>query len=765
MRLTFLKDSLLGRGIKWEDATIAQQKIIPMSVSSVRYYAGLLFGERIKDGYSQTYRRFEALVDKYNMINFCCVIRGIFGIAKLPPSIDPFFPSGVDTRCVFNHDGSSVFLLDPERIKDTLVAPSGTISKMKRKGFGPSSTKASGEAHCTPRSLQYNMLVNADGSFIGVCFVIRDSSFPSEGSQFHDLSDGIFVLLVHTLVTAWIIDEILMKSWCEPLVDKFVADLKVKDAKTTLIPTSFHDLGHKIPLGDGSSSVMPVIVSLDSEDDLPPFGDEEPQLSKDKPTAATAAAAPKFPPAKKPKKEPEPISNYRVIIFFDGKQEQVNICQFWFSKDKELAKSNGSCSMIVQALDKCTGFETFRRNMESDEMRRIWSADTSPAMSPLMMHLNNILSGTTGFGSGMALNSRRTYVYAFRLIPKYLSESFTPAVIRAGWAKAFILPFDQRGALTLNDVSAKKDVNEDLVLARDMDALYRFIETKGYPEVMKTGSVTDATMEMECGAIVGRPPARGSSLPVIPSLTVVASAVVASAPSQEDNVVTFSTQSTLQKCNSSRVKELQNAAVPKAPTPLEEMPLNQRRFTWVTHPVSQEDRKTQYIKKMREEVEKNERKIKKDQKKALEQSKPQASKSALPQYQSNHCMMSIVPLSSQPVPNIFHDAARSKDDVGWWLCQTCYLWMCPTCNVEYKEKHQNFHTISKAQNVPVTAVQAITSHESAVTAAKSNNDAPMIASILHTESPAGSVLPSAQKTKGTRKPRPKKPRVEEDSKL
>ena len=114
-----------------------------MSKTSVRFYADKLFGDRIKDGYSQTYRRFEALQDKYNMINFCCVIRAIFGIETLPPGIDPFFPPNVDPRCVFNHDGSSVFLLDPERIKSVIVAPSGAVSKMKKKGFGPSTTKAS----------------------------------------------------------------------------------------------------------------------------------------------------------------------------------------------------------------------------------------------------------------------------------------------------------------------------------------------------------------------------------------------------------------------------------------------------------------------------------------------------------------------------------------------------------------------------------------------------------------------------------------------
>ena len=754
MRLTFLKDSLLGRGIKWEDATVAQQTIIPMSVSSVRFYADKLFGDRIKDGYSQTYRRYEALVDKYNMINFCCVIRGIFGIETLPAGIDPFFPSGVDLRTAFNHDGSSVFLLDPERISDTLVAPSGSIAKMKSKGFGPSSTKASGEAHCTPRSLQYNMLVNAAGSFIGVCFVIRDSSFPVAGYQLNDLSDGIFVLLIHTDVTAWVVDEILMKSWMEPLIDKFVADLKVKDARTTVIPTAFHDLGHSIPMGDGSAS-MPVLVSLDSEDDLPPLAeedDEEPQLPKGKPTATAAARG--IPPAKKTKKEPVPISNYRIVIFFDGKQEQVNVCQFWLGKDKQCAKSNGSCSMIVQALDKCSGFATFRKLMESLEIRRIWASDTAPSASPLMIHLNNILSGSTGFGNGMAPNSRRTYVYAFRLIPKYLSEAFTPSVIREGWAKAFIFPFNQRGALTLNDVSTIKNGNEVLT-SKDMDGLYRFIEKIGYAEVMQTGGVTDATMETHCGAIVGRPPSRGSSLPVTEEMPPpIPVTVVAAAPLEEDMTVTFSTQSTLQKCNSSLVKELQNATIPKAKTPLEEMPLNQWRFTWVTHPECQEDRKTQYIKKMREEYEKDQRRIKKDQKKLEQQDKPQASKSAPPQVQSNRCMFFQL-----------HDVGRSKDSVGWWLCQTCYSWMCPSCTVEFKERHQTLHAISaQAQKVP--AAQAVTSHESAV-AAKSN-DAPIIPSILHNESTADSVLPSTEKLpskRGPYKPRSKKPREEEESTL
>ena len=185
--------------------------------------------------------------------------------------------------------------------------------------------------------------------------------------------------------------------------------------------------------------------------------------------------------------------------------------------------------MIVQALDKSDGFANFRRLLEGAEMKRVWAANTMPAFSPLMTKLENILSGRTGYGTGMALNSRRTYVYSFRLIPKFLKEAFTADIIRDGWAKSFILPFNQRGALTLN--GSNKDADK-LLTGSDMDGLYRFIENVGYAEVMTSGTVLDATMEKHCAEIVGRPPSRGSSLPTeqMPIVPATIAAARAAAP-------------------------------------------------------------------------------------------------------------------------------------------------------------------------------------------------------------------------------------------
>jgi hypothetical protein len=263
-------------------------------------------------------------------------------------------------------------------------------------------------------------------------------------------------------------------------------------------------------------------------------------------------------------------------------------------------------------------------------------------------------------------------------------------------------------------------------------------------------------METECGAIVGRPPSRGSSLPIKEMPPCTPGTVSAAAPLPKDNMVTFSTQSTLQKCNSSIVIELQNAAIPTAKKPLEEMDVKDWRFSWVTHAEMRHFIKTRFIKKMRDEFEKVERKFVKDQKKALElQNKPQASKSAPPPDQSNCCMMTM-----------FHDVKRSKDDVGWWLCQSCFLWMCSSCAVDFKERHMNYHAIS-AQARKVAAAHATTSHESAVAAG--SLDAPIIPSILHNESTSASVLPSIDKlpskARGPYKPRSKKPGPAEASSL
>ena len=417
MRVKFLRDSLCAKGIKWDDATLEQTTLKPMCDTSVRYSADLIYGDRVKNGHDQTYRRFEALTDKYNMINFCCVIRAVFGIEKLPPGVDAFYPAGVDPRCIFNHDGSSVFLLDPDCESDTMLAPGGTVKAMRKSGLGPSTTKPKEANQCTPRSLQYNVLVNAQGVFNGVCFVIRDSSFPVGQHELHCLDDLIHVLLIHTSVTNWEVDECLILAWMEPTIDRYVASIKEKDGRTTLVPTQLHDLGHKIPLGTGRASMV-IDDDVDGEEDA----DALPNLVVSSKQAAKQAL--QSPIAEKeacaqdvdaqdvdvgPQRKSQKVSNaveapkpYRVIIFFDGKQEQVNLHVFHLGEDKEGVKSSGSCSMIEQALDKCVGFGSFRSKLEGPEMRKIWASKTPPPFTPLMARLDDLLSGKTSFGGGDA---------------------------------------------------------------------------------------------------------------------------------------------------------------------------------------------------------------------------------------------------------------------------------------------------------------------------------------------------------------------------
>ena len=523
MRLKFLRDSLDAKGIKWEDATVEQTTLKPMGDTSVRYYADLIYGDRIKNGHDQTYRRFEALTDKYNMINFCCVIRAIFGIEKLPPGVDAFYPAGVDPRCIFNHDGSSVFLLDPDRESDTMLAPSGTGKAMRKSGLGPSTTKPKEANQCSPRSLQYNVLVNAQGVFNGVCFVIRDSSFPVGQHELHRLEDLIHVLLIHTSVTNWEVDECLIMAWMEPTIDRYIVSIKEKDARPTLVPTQLHDLGHKIPLGTGRASMV-IDDDVDGEEDgdvLPNLVVSSKQASKQAlqtPIAEKQACAEDdvdaqdvdVGPQRKSQNAVEAPKPYRVIIFFDGKQEQVNLHVFHLGEDKEGCKSSGSCSMIMQALDKCVGFSSIRTNLEGPEMRNIWASKTLPPFTPLMAKLDDLLSGKTSFGGvghGMVATQRRTYVYAFSLIPRYLDECFTRDIILAGWKKTHIWPFNQAEALL---VGGKSELT-----IKHMNALYQFIEEEGVPEVMMTGSNLDSNMEEHCCKLMGFP-ARGSSVVAVP---------------------------------------------------------------------------------------------------------------------------------------------------------------------------------------------------------------------------------------------------------
>ena len=147
------------------------------------------------------------------------------------------------------------------------MAPKGTGQKMRKSGLGPSTTKPKEANQCTPRSLQYNVLVNTKGVFNGVCFVIRDSSFPVGKHELHCLDDDlIHVLFIHTSVTNWVVDECLILAWMEPTIDRYVASIKVKDARATLVPTPIYGLGRKIPLGTGRTSMVIDDDDIDAED-------------------------------------------------------------------------------------------------------------------------------------------------------------------------------------------------------------------------------------------------------------------------------------------------------------------------------------------------------------------------------------------------------------------------------------------------------------------------------------------------------------------
>lgn len=83
-RRQFFNELLKSRGILWEDAHVGDAILPPISESPVAKYTKIYFPYIQRDACNQPYRRFEALSDMYNMINFCCVIRAMLGIYVLP---------------------------------------------------------------------------------------------------------------------------------------------------------------------------------------------------------------------------------------------------------------------------------------------------------------------------------------------------------------------------------------------------------------------------------------------------------------------------------------------------------------------------------------------------------------------------------------------------------------------------------------------------------------------------------------------------------
>ena len=157
----------------------------------------------------------------------------------------------------------------------------------------------------------------------------------------------------------------------------------------------------------------------------------------------------------------------------------------------------------------------------------------------------------------------------------------------------------------------------------------------------------------------------------------------------KDAMVTFSDQCMPKLCKSSLVLQQRTDMKSKPVRPLEELPVNQWRMTWVTHPKHRDDTRKKYIDRKREELLKKDKKEEKDRAKALKEHgkildpKPSATDGTY-----TCCMTALHD----------HDVKTSNEDRGW-LCSKCFRWMCSQCAGDFQVRHEASH--------PVTSVHSL----------------------------------------------------------
>lgn len=547
--------------------------------------------DRQKGGYDQTYRRFEALTDMYNMISFCCVIRALLGIDKLPSgtSSGAVYPPNIDPRRLFNHDASSTFLLDKNKTSSELLLTDGARQALKKKGMSPAATKPSQQSLCQPRSLGYTSLINAAGVFLGIVFRIKDSSFTKGQCQLHKLNSQIYVLTVGEGVSKEIEAQwIVRRCIGDILIKDYLAQCDKDDNTETLI--SFDTSPDDTLINDGDDEY--------TDDDEEPSDTRKRKATEEvdlESSAGSTSDAGDVNTAAMQETDTSTATKFiqsnRVIVFYDGAQEQSLIHASQMDPSYETAKSNGACSPIFQASDTSRSFMDFRRLLHSLEMIQVLEAkDTDIHYTHIMTKVEKILSN-------MDMRSRRTYVRTFSKIPEFLSISYSSEKITEGWRKSRIWPYNQKEVLLLAD-SHKHVTNNDL------DALYVFIEVVGYDEAVRTGEASEVTMEEHCTKIVGLP-ARGSSRgvtavqlpPILPiprptssastgsgCTTISASSSYIHSTDDGTSCTTFTKQNELKLCGSSMVLLDREHGKTKKVKPLEQMPMNHWRFTHTTHP-------------------------------------------------------------------------------------------------------------------------------------------------------------------------------------
>lgn len=155
---------------------------------TLRRYISKYLPEKCKAA-TQNERRFEALMDAVNHINFAAMWPAVVGSGD----------STIPARNMFNLDATSILLEAGGDDKVRLVLAKGSTKELKEKGLNPSTTRTRTQASLKKRGISVVALTCADGSLTCVIVKIKDRNFEkvelrNVSSSFRFVLYGSFVL-------------------------------------------------------------------------------------------------------------------------------------------------------------------------------------------------------------------------------------------------------------------------------------------------------------------------------------------------------------------------------------------------------------------------------------------------------------------------------------------------------------------------------------------------------------------------------------------